>query len=245
MKKLKIGIVEDDMIIADTLTSMLQSLEYDVTEQASRYSEAIEMIENEQPDLLLLDINLVGKLDGIDVARIVGEKYGIPYIFLTANSDAHTISRAKEVRPMAYLTKPVTKELLFSAIEIAFSNFNATSIQSAPTPTKDAAPPRDFIFVKDGYQFRKVLFSEIHYLESEHNYVAIHLEKGSKILVRSKFEEFIENLDPSMFMRVHRSYTVNLPLVDNVFPTELSVQGKMVPIGKSYKEEVYKALGIG
>ena len=79
-EKLKIGIVEDDMIIAGAISEMLVSMGYDVPENATRYSEAIELIENEKPDLLLLDINLVGKMDGIDVADITQKKFGIPFI---------------------------------------------------------------------------------------------------------------------------------------------------------------------
>lgn len=241
--RLKIGIVEDDMIIADALSEMLIAIGYDVSEPAGRYSEAIDMIEKEKPDLLLLDINLIGKLDGIDVAHTVKKNFNLPFIFLTANMDASTIERAKDVRPSAYLVKPITKEQLYSAIEIAFSNFNA-SARKEDAAASVAPSSGESVFVKDGYAFRKILFDEILFLESDANYVTIHLAGGKKIMVRNKLDDFILQLDKKLFIRIHRSFAVNRKKIEGVFPTELSVGTVKIPIGKTYREELLKVLGI-
>jgi DNA-binding LytR/AlgR family response regulator len=244
-EKLKIGIVEDDMIIAGAITEMLEAIGYDVPDNASRYSEAIELIEREKPDLLLLDINLIGQMDGIDVADTVRKKFGIPFIFLTANMDTATIERAKVVRPAAYLAKPVTKEQLYSAIEIAFSNFNSMREAMANSSAEHAnREVRDWVFIKDGHSFRKVYYSDLIYLESDSNYVALHVAGGKKILVRSSLDEFISQLDPELYIRVHRGYAVNSKLIDGVFPNEVSVLGVRIPIGRTYKDELKHLLGI-
>ena len=234
MEKLKIGIVEDDMIIAGALAEMLMAIGYDVPDNATRYSEAIELIENEKPDLLLLDINLVGKLDGIAVADTVRKNYGIPFIFLTANLDSATVERAKKVLPAAYLAKPVTKDQLYSAIEIAFSNFNNVKESPVSEVQKEPSGKRNWIFVKDGHAFRKVYYDDLFYLESEANYVALHLSGNKKILLRSGLDEFLHQLDDTSFARVHRGYAVNTTKVDGVFPTEVTVQGIKVPVGRTY-----------
>jgi DNA-binding LytR/AlgR family response regulator len=241
---LKIGIVEDDMIIAGAITEMLLEIGYDVPDNATRYSEAIELIENEKPDLLLLDINLVGQMDGIDVADTVSKKFDIPFIFLTANMDSATIQRAKQVKPSAYLAKPVTKDQLYSAIEIAFSNFNSSRSQDKTRPSEDAQPARDSVFIKDGHSFRKVYYKELIYLESEANYVAVHLSTGKKILIRSTLDDFINQLDTDAFLRVHRGYAVNIALIDGVFPAEVSVGGVKIPVGRTYKELLREKLGL-
>lgn len=241
--KLKIGIVEDDMIIADALSEMLLTIGYEVTEPAGRYSEAIEMIENNNPDLLLLDINLIGKMDGIDVALTVRKNFNLPFIFLTANMDASTIERAKEVRPSAYLAKPITKEQLYSAIEIAFSNFNPAS-HTENYKSISTQSINDSVFVKDGYAFRKILFDEILFLESDANYVSIHLADGKKIMTRNKMENFILQLDKNIFIRIHRSFAVNRKRIEGVFPTELSIGATKIPIGRTYRDELLKRLGI-
>ncbi len=241
---LKIGIVEDDMIIAGAITEMLLDIGYDVPDNATRYSEAIELIENERPDLLLLDINLVGQMDGIDVADTVMKKFDIPFIFLTANMDSATIQRAKLVRPSAYLAKPVTKDQLYSAIEIAFSNFNSAQSSEKPHTREESTTTRDSVFIKDGHSFRKVFYHDLIYLESESNYVALHLASNKKILIRSTLDDFIKQLDTGIFLRIHRGFAVNTTLVDGVYPTELSVAGTKIPVGRTYKDLLRDKLGL-
>src|SRR5438045_190655 len=102
MSLLKIGIVEDELIIARTILSTLDELGYLHCGPAISYTEALEMLDNNKPDLLLLDIQLSGKKDGIDVAETVNDVHRIPFIFLTANTDPETIDRAKRVNPHAY-----------------------------------------------------------------------------------------------------------------------------------------------
>ena len=109
MSKIKIGIVEDEMLIALGISEALKELGYDVTEVANSYTEALEMIVNEKPDILLLDIQLSGHKDGIDLAWKIKNDFQIPFIFLTANADLATVERAKNVSPQAYLIKPFRK----------------------------------------------------------------------------------------------------------------------------------------
>jgi DNA-binding LytR/AlgR family response regulator len=238
MSVIKIGVVEDELIIARTILSTLDELGYSHCGPAINYTEAMEMLDREKPDLLLLDIQLSGKKDGIDVAQKVNEEYHLPFIFLTANSDGETIERAKKVKPPAYIVKPFTKEELFAAIEIAFSNFTGSQKNEKP------GHPKDHIFVRDGYLFRKVSFNDLSYLESDANYVTLHLVSQKKVMVRSTLNDFVTQLDLKTFMRVHRSYSVNIHLIDDISPTEVSVSGVKIPVGKSYREDLLKALGI-
>ncbi|RRA98776.1 LytR/AlgR family response regulator transcription factor [Larkinella rosea] len=241
MSVLRIGVVEDELVIARTILNTLEELGYSSCGPAINYTEALELIEHDKPDLLLLDIQLAGRKDGIDVAHRLNEIHPIPFIFLTANSDAETIDRAKTVKPHAYIVKPFTKEELFAAIEIAFSNFTGNQSEVKPAV---ANPARNFVFVKEGYVFRKVFFNELLFLESDANYVTLNLKSHRKIMVRSTIQDFVEQLDPAQFIRIHRSYSVNLSLIEEVFPTEIVVQGVKIPIGKSYREDLFKALGL-
>ena len=127
MERIKVGIVEDEMIIADTICLALQNLNYDYCKPASSFAKAIQMIENEKPNIVLLDINLNAKLDGIDLGHHINANYALPIIYLTANSDKATIERCKETLPNAFLIKPFSNEELFSAIEIALFSHSAKS----------------------------------------------------------------------------------------------------------------------
>jgi len=243
MSVIKIGVVEDELIIARTILSTLDELGYSHCGPAINYTEAMEMLDRDKPDLVLLDIQLSGKKDGIDVAQKLNEGYQLPFIFLTANSDGETIERAKKVKPPAYIVKPFTKEELFAAIEIAFSNFTGGRNAEKPHPA-GSYPTKDYMFVRDGYVFRKVAFNELSYLESDANYVTLHLVSQKKVMVRSTLNDFVAQLDEKTFMRVHRSYSVNIRLIDDVSPTEVSVNGVKIPVGKAYREDLLKALGI-
>lgn len=243
MAFLKIGVVEDELVIARTILSTLDELGYSHCGPAINYTEAIEIIESEKPDLVLLDIQLAGRKDGFDVAEKLNESYNLPFIFLTANSDIETIDRAKKLKPHAYIVKPFTKEELYAAIEIAFHNF--TGNQSSPRSEKAASyHTKNFMFVKDGYIFRKILLDELLYLESEANYILLHLTSQKKVMVRSTINDFMEQLEPNRFIRVHRRFSININLIDDIFPAELALQGARIPIGKSYREALFSALGI-
>jgi DNA-binding LytR/AlgR family response regulator len=243
MAELKIGVVEDELVIGRTILSTLEELGYTHCGPAISYTEALEMLESDKPDLLLLDIQLAGRKDGFDVAERLNETYKLPFIFLTANSDFETIDRAKKVKPHAYIVKPFTKEELYAAIEIAFHNFSATQPATRPGQPP-VSTPKNFIFVKDGYVFRKVFFDELLYLESEANYVLLHLASQKKVMVRSTINDFMEQLEPARFFRIHRRFAVNTHFIEDIFPNELSIQGEKLPIGKSYREELLRGVGI-
>ena len=110
-------VVEDEIVIADNICMILEDLGYEVLEPAINYEEALETIKEDVPDLAILDIQLGGRRDGIDLAWKIKEDYSFPFIFLTSNADAATVERAKKVAPPSYLVKPFNKDDLFTSIE--------------------------------------------------------------------------------------------------------------------------------
>ena len=103
---IKILIVEDEMIIGAKISMQLTSLGYEVTAILPRGEDALLHIEKNIPDIVLLDINLKGALDGIQTAEALMVKHAIPIIYLTANSDEATFNRAKHTVPAAFISKP-------------------------------------------------------------------------------------------------------------------------------------------
>ena len=243
MSKIKIGIVEDEAIIADNLSNTLMHLGYDVAEPAASYAEAIIMIETEKPDLLLLDIQLKGKKDGIDLAMKIKEDYCLPFIFLTANADAATVQRAKQTSPPAYLVKPFTKDDLYTSIEICLHNSANNKSENQETENTNYII-NDAIFIKEGHHFHKVKFSEILYLESEHVYVQVHTT-DKKFLVRTSMQQYLLHFDEKKFFRIHRSYVINLDQVQTLSSDQVTIKGVKLPIGKTYQEELLSRLRLG
>ena len=242
MSKLKIGIVEDEAIIADHIASVLTQLGYQVAEPAGSYAEALEMMEEEKPDLLLLDVQLRGKKDGIELAAKIREDYRIPFIFLTANADSATVDRAKKVNPASYLVKPFTKDDLYTAIEICLHNSSSVGPEATGSASKPSTPTA--LFIKDGQLFNKVKIADILYLESEHVYVNVHTAER-KFLVRTSLQDYLVHFDPQEFLRIHRSYVVNLEHIQSVHSEYVIVNGITLPVGKSFRSDLLKRLNLG
>ncbi len=130
MKKTKVGIVEDEMIIADTIGLALRRLNYDHCAPVNSYEHAVQMLASEKPDVVILDINLNAALDGVDLAHFINANHNIPIIYLTANSDLTTIERSKTTLPSAFLVKPFKEADLLSAIEISLYNHKSRDEES-------------------------------------------------------------------------------------------------------------------
>ena len=242
MSKLKIGIVEDEVIIADHIAEILVKLGYDVAEPAASYAEAVQMIDDEKPDLLLIDIQLRGKRDGIELAAKINENYHIPFIFLTANADASTIDRAKKVNPSSYLIKPFTRDDLYASIEVCLHN--ASSTKSEKTEANSSYIISNALFIKDGQHFNKVKIADILYLESEHVYVNVHTA-AKAFLVRTSLQDYLENFDSINFIRIHRSYVINLDHIQSVSSEYVIINGVTLPVGKSFRNNLLARLNLG
>lgn len=116
----EILIAEDEAFIATRLEERISLMGYGVLGTASSGEESIEMARRLNPDLVLMDIVMPGKLDGIDASEIIRSELGIPIIFMTAYGDDDFIARARNVEPFGYILKPFQKDELKAAIEIAF-----------------------------------------------------------------------------------------------------------------------------
>lgn len=238
MDKIKILVVEDEVIIADNICDILEELGYEALFPVISYAQAVESLERNQPDMVLLDIQLSGSKDGIDLAWKIKEDYDIPFIFLTSNADKITIDRAKQVSPPAYLVKPFNKDDLYSSIEIAFFNYEKTSVRN------NSAVIQDAIFIKQKSAFFKVYFSEIVYIKSDHVYLEIHLSNNKSILVRDSLNDYIHKLT-SRFFRLHRGYIINLDHLENIENNFVTVSGSVIPIGKKYREQLLTQIQTG
>ena len=124
MKQLKICVVEDNIIVADLLCSMLKKIGFSVTEPALSYHMALQIIHEEKPDLLLLDIDLSGEKTGIDLAWKIKTDFNLPFAFITAQNDENIKKQAELTRPFAYLRKPVDRDLLLQTIETGYDNYH-------------------------------------------------------------------------------------------------------------------------
>jgi len=239
MDKVKILVVEDEIIIADSICETLKELGYDTFEPAISYTEAIEEIENEIPDIAILDIELSGNKTGIDLANTIKREYKFPYIFLTSNADVPTLDKAKTVMPSAYLVKPFSKNELYTSIEIALYNFS----QKIGQLNNENLIIKEAIFIKEKRVFNKLAFSDILYIKSAHIYIEIILKSKKKYVVRGSLNDILEKLNYN-FIRAHRSYIVNTAYLEQVSYTSLKLYDTTIPIGKKYRQNILAKVNV-
>jgi len=120
---ISILIVEDDPVIADDISLILEKKGYSIAGIGYDATKAIDLLANRDFDLAILDISVGTGKTGIDVAKIIKDKYHKPFIFLTSYSDENTLSAAKEEMPFGYLVKPFQEATLLSTVSLALTNF--------------------------------------------------------------------------------------------------------------------------
>jgi DNA-binding LytR/AlgR family response regulator len=236
MEKINVLIVEDELIVSEEIRELLIAQGYFVIGQAADSNSALSIIEEVVPDVVLMDINIKGAMDGIELANVILSRYQPAIIFLTAFYDNYFIERAKTVRPAAYLVKPFDEKNLIAAIEIAFGN---GALQVATIPNETTYKVNDSIFFRNQSRFTKFSIPSIMYVKAEGSYIDIVTESG-KTTLAINLKKFEARLADPRFMRVHRSYLVNLDCVDSLAGNTLYVREESIPISSEHRDEVMK-----
>jgi len=231
----KILIVEDEMTIAANISLQLKTLGYDITGIIPHPEEVLLHVKSNLPDLILLDINLKGDVDGIDIAISLQKEYKIPIIYLTANSDASHFNRAKATNPYAFLSKPFKKLDLQCAIELTIQR-----IEEEKHPEANIEVPfvlSDCIFVRSHEKMVKVAIQDILYIEAERNYCKIHAKDKQHLLVAT-MKELEEKITAPCFLRIHRSFIVNLSHIDEIAASHVVIAKKAIPLSTELKKQL-------
>jgi len=240
---MKILIVEDELIIAEDVRGMLGRMGYEVVGNAMDYAEAIALLDATKPDLILLDVNLNGKKDGIDLAQTINENYKIPFIYTTSYSDTPTLQRAKSTHPANYLVKPFKQEQLFTAIEMALYHLSETPKKEPAPNTDEAVIIKDALFIKDKFRYTKLNIHDILWIKSDGNYLEIKTT-NSEELIRATLSNFIERLNSNVFFKTHKSYIVNLNYLTKLEPTFVTIVDVRIPISKVYYDVLIRKLNV-
>lgn len=249
MKPIRVFIVEDETLNIDIITAHLENLGYQVAGKARSGEEALASIEQHDPDLVLLDINLEhgqGKMDGIELGTQLRQHYNFPLIFITAFQDRKTLQRTRSIRPDGYLTKPISEASLAFAIETALEKASESFIRPEPLPETDQLDTdaegtsyllEDYLFVKDQGAYRKVPVSDIWFIEAGANYLTIQRSEKSMV-ISTHLANFARQFEHPSLLRVSRSHIVNVHYLESFEEQTMVVAGQVIPIGKTYKQEV-------
>jgi DNA-binding LytR/AlgR family response regulator len=246
--KTKILIVEDEAIVAKDISVCLEKIGYEVLASFSKGEKALTYLEENTPDLVLMDIMLAGNISGIDASARIKKDYDIPVVFLTAYADEKTIERAKITEPYGYVIKPFKEIDLRTSIEMALYKFKKEKEKFAGVESssfKNSPISSEYIYVKYNSKLVKVQNSNIIFVEALKDYVIIHTEK-ERFTIHSTMKDIEKKLPEKTFMRVHRSFILNLNKINSIDSSIVIIENsdKKIPIGGSYRESLFKRLNL-
>jgi DNA-binding LytR/AlgR family response regulator len=234
-------IVEDEMIIAANISLQLTHLGYEVTGIIPRAEEVLPHIRLHAPDILLLDINLKGDADGIQLAHLIQKEFKIPIIYLTANSDEANFNRAKATNPYGFISKPFKKLDLQRAIELTIIRIQKENEKSISFDNETPFVLSDCIFVRSHNKMVKVCLNDILFIEAERNYCKIHCKDKEHLLVTT-LKDLEEKLTSNNLLRIHRSFIVNLSHIDEIAMSHVVIAKKAIPLSTELKKQLLQRI---
>jgi DNA-binding LytR/AlgR family response regulator len=241
---IQILIVEDEFTIALDIESRLESMGYHVVGIADSYEEALSLAQKEKPNLILMDINIKGQRTGIDTARDISQLMPTPIIFLTALLDDTSFQAALKTQPYGYITKPFKDSSLKHGIEIALQKYSELQAHNFTNNNNSQQfKLDDLLFVKDKNRLLSLNIRDILWVEAFDNYVIV-MTATQKIIVSSSLKDLADRLPSQYFMRIHRSYIVQLSKIKKIEEGDVFITDKPLPISKSYKEELMQRINV-
>ncbi len=251
---IKILIVEDEMIIAADISMQLTKLGYQIIGIQTKAEGLLQTITTNRPDIILMDIVLAGNLDGIDAAILILENDPIPVVFLTSNTEDTTFERALAAKPFAFISKPFrvseikrTLELIENRVYLSEEpDIDLVAAPGAQAENTDhVSSMKDRLFIRHKNQLVKVFLSDILYVEADRTYCKLHTTEQIYLLT-TPLRSVESQLPNDQFLRVHRSFVVNLSKIDSLDENleSLMINTNDIPVSRRMKEEVGRRLNM-
>ncbi|MCF8366488.1 MAG: response regulator [Bacteroidales bacterium] len=223
MSDYKVLIVEDELLVAADIEESLEILGYRVIGSVATGKDALQKVNEQLPDIILMDIMLKGDMTGIDTANAIRQKHDVPIVYLTANADISTIEKAKVSLPYGYIIKPFTEKDLQTNIEIARFKFNndikikMESDQYNRFFSFPADNQEKFIFVDAEKGLEKLSSDKIYYVEATDDFSTIYTA-DEDLVIKKTIAEIEKTLPVKNFCRVTDDCIVN---TDKIFLSKL------------------------
>lgn len=222
MKKLKILIVDDEVLIAEDLKDILKSFGVQDIFLAHSKADALKALNTYELDIVLLDIRMESELDGLELGQYILDNLKIPFIYITAHSDMAMIENIVKTKPSAYITKPFKKSDLYANLNLIMDSTNKSESSS--------------LYIKDGYNTVILPIDSILYIEGEGNYINIYCE-GKKTVSRQSLDSIYDSLNKEIFFRIHRSFIVNKQKISKYSKKEVEINNVKLPVSRNISEE--------
>jgi two-component system, LytTR family, response regulator len=221
-------IVDDKPLAIDILVAYIGKVPWlGLVFTSEKPLEALEYMRSNKVDLLFADIQMPD-LNGLELTRLTGGK--IPVILTTAYANYALDGYALDV--VDYLLKPIPFDRFYQAVE---------KVRTRMTAPAESIPGS--IFVKTEYKIQRVDLEDILYIEARQNYIAIETGTQGRIMSLQHIKDVEERLPVALFARVHKSFIVALQKIDTIERSTIFIGKAAIPIGDSYRDNLFKRLG--
>ena len=221
-ENIRILIVDDEVLIAETLKDYLQKLGYKQIKMTHSKKETFELLSFWKPHVALLDIRMEELYDGLEIGEQFKSEYKIPFMYVTAHSDMEMTQRILKSKPDGYITKPIRINELMVNLGMVIQRFHEVQNEV-------------LIEFKNGYDLERIHLSELKYIKAEGNYVEIYLQ-SRKLLVRNTLEAILQEMNNELIVRIHRSFAINTQKIKKRSTLEVDLGDIQLPISRSYAQ---------
>jgi two-component system LytT family response regulator len=241
---LKCIAVDDEPLALDIIEDYISKVPFlELVKRTENAIEALQLVQAGGVDLVFLDIQMPD-LTGIQFLKIASGKAN--YILTTAYSQYALESYDLNVSD--YLLKPIAFDRFYKAVEKVRHQMQKEEIAAPvvvePIQSNSAspnAPVQDFIFVKTEHKIQKIQLDDILYIEGLKDYISI-FTKNERVITLQNMKKMEETLPKGEFIRVHKSYIISLDKVESIERSRISIAGKVIPIGDTYRDEFFKLI---
>jgi two-component system, LytTR family, response regulator LytT len=217
---IRILIVDDDVLISETLKDYLQKLGYSQIRMTHSKKETFALLESWKPQVALLDIRMEELYDGLEIGELFRNEFKIPFMYVTAHADMEMTQRILKTKPDGYITKPIRMNELMVNLGMVVQRF-------------EKEQEGIVLEFKNAYEIEHVYLNELIYIKAEGNYVEIYLE-SRKIVIRNTLEGILLEMRNENILRIHRSYAINIAKIKKHSSLEVMLENITLPISRSY-----------
>lgn len=243
MDNINVLIIEDSTEQSDALSKVLLANKYNVVGVAQNYTDALTLFYKNTVDILIIDVFLDGKPEGITFAETINiiPNVSKPFVFLTNSQDRKIFERAKLTKPFSFLMKPFNELEILYALEMAVEKFyEQTNVFLSDS--EDTVISKEYMFIKKKNALKKVSINDILYIEVEDRYCNIITEK-EKFVIMISLTKISELLNKDKFIRTHRNYIVNADAIEEIILSDnlIILKGNYkINLSDTYKDFIKK-----
>lgn len=243
IRPIAVLIVEDDLSFALELELLVQEIGYQVAGTADSAAAALEIIYSQRVDFILMDIDIQGAVTGLELGKKI-RPLKIPILYITSFGNESHYEEAQKSNIVGYLVKPIDKYTLHTAISLAVGQLFASQKEGRLGQSAESFLFEEYLFLKKNNVYHKVAERDIALVEGADDYVKIRLCDGRVFILRKTLQMMARVLSDTVFVRVHRSYLVNVAAIDqlDILDNQLRVGETTIPLGRQRRAELEKLI---